>query len=136
MYLLDTNIISELRRPKPHGAVLAWFAATPETDMFLSAVTLGELQRGIEALRQRDPVRADELEAWADCLAAQPNLLPMGIPEFRLWAKLMQGRPVDLYTDAMLAATAIIHGLTMATRNIRDFSTLGVKTLNPFTFTA
>ena len=136
MYLLDTNIISELRRPKPHRAVLAWFAATPETDMFLSAVTLGEVQRGIEALRPRNPVRADELEAWADCLTAQPNLLPMGIPELRLWAKLMQGRPVDLYTDAMLAATAIVHGLTMATRNVRDFSTLGVKTLNPFTFTA
>lgn len=134
MFLLDTNVISELRRAKPHGAVLAWVAATPEEDLFLSAVTLGEIQRGIEALRPRDAAKAAELEDWADGLAAQANLLPMGVGEFRLWASLMQGRPVDIYADAMLAATAMVHGLTMVTRNERDFAGLGVEVFNPFSF--
>ena len=134
MYLLDTNVVSELRRPRPHGAVLAWITATPGADMFLSAVTLGEIQYGIEALRPRDAIRAAELEGWADGLAAQMNLLPMTDVEFRLWARLMQGRPDEVYEDAMLAATAMVHGLTMVTRNVRDFTGLGVEVFDPFGF--
>lgn len=136
MYLLDTNIVSEMRRPRPHGAVLAWISATPNEVMFLSAVTLGEIQYGVEALRPRDAAKAAVLESWADGLVAQANLLPMTDVEFRLWARLMQGQPDEIYEDAMLAATAMVHGLTMVTRNVRDFATLGAEVLNPFEFRA
>jgi predicted nucleic acid-binding protein len=134
MYLLDTNVVSELRRPRPHGGVLAWANATPDEEMFLSAVTLGEIQRGIEALRPRDAEKAAVLEGWADGLAEQANLLPMDGAAFRLWARLMQGRPEDIYEDAMLAATAMVHGMIVVTRNVRDFTGLGVEILNPFLY--
>lgn len=135
MYLLDTNVVSELRRPRPHGAVAAWVAATPSEDMFLSAVTLGEIQRGIEAMRPRDAEKAAALEGWADGLATRPNLLPMSVEAFRLWARLMQGQPDELYEDAMLAATAMVHGMTVVTRNLRDFVGLGAEVFDPFSFT-
>ena len=134
MYLLDTNVISELRRPRPHGAVLAWVAATPNEEMFLSVVTLGEIQYSIETIWPRDPAKADALEGWADDLAARPNLLAMNGEAFRLWARLMQGRPDELYEDAMLAATALVHGLMVVTRNVRDFVGMGVEVFNPFDF--
>jgi predicted nucleic acid-binding protein len=134
MYLLDTNVVSEIRRARPHGAVVAWVTDTPNEDMFLSAVTLGEIQYSIEALRPRDAEKAAELEGWADGLAARPNLLPMSVEAFRLWARLMQGRPDELCEDAMLAATALVHGLTMVTRNVRDFAGLGVEVFNPFQY--
>jgi predicted nucleic acid-binding protein len=132
MYLFDTNIVSELRRPKPHGAVLNWVAGVPSEQIFLSAVSLGEIQQGIEALRPLDPQKAASLEAWADRLAAQPNVLPMTATIFRLWAKLMRGRPDTLYEDAMLAATAITHQLVLVTRNTKDFVTFGGLLFNPF----
>lgn len=66
MYLLDTNVVSELRKPRPHGAVVAWLQSTAETDLYLSAVTLGEIQAGIELTREQDKTKAAEIEAWAD----------------------------------------------------------------------
>jgi len=132
MYLLDTNVVSELRRPKPHGAVLAWMEAVPDTSLFISAVTLGEIQRGIERTRPRDPAKAAALDAWADEIAASANVLPMIVPIFRLWAKLMHGQSDTVYEDAMLAATAITHQFTLVTRNTKDFLGFGVSLLNPF----
>ena len=134
MYLLDTNVISELRRPKPHGAVLAWLQSVADSDLHISAVSLGEIQAGIELARDQDAAKAAEIEAWADLMAGSYNVLPMDAATFRLWAKLMHRRSNTLYEDAMIAATAIRHQLKVATRNVADFSDFGVKLLNPFEF--
>lgn len=132
MYLLDTNVVSELRRPRPHGAVLAWLQSVADSDLYLSAVTLGEIQAGIEVTRAQDAAKAMEIETWADMLADSYNILPMDGPVFRVWARLMVRRSDTLYEDAMIAATAQVHGLTVVTRNIADFSAFGVELLNPF----
>ena len=132
MYLLDTNVVSELRRPKPHGAVLAWIASVDETDLHLSAVTLGEIQAGIETTRAQDTAKAAELERWLDLMAGAYNVLPMDGPAFRMWAQLMHTRSDTLYEDAMIAATARVHKLTVVTRNVADFSDFDVAVLNPF----
>lgn len=136
MYLLDTNIISELRRPKPHGAVLAWLNTVEDRDLYLSAVSLGEIQAGIELTRSQDPGKAAEIEGWVDLLAQTYNVLPMDAAAFRLWAKLMHRKSDTLYEDAMIAATARIHALTVVTRNLPDFAEFGVPLFNPFTFNA
>jgi predicted nucleic acid-binding protein len=132
MYLLDTNVVSELRRPRPHGAVVAWLQATADRDLHLSAVTLGEIQAGIELTRAQDAAKAAALEAWLERVAASYNVLPMDGAAFRAWARLMHRRSDTLYEDAMIAATALVHGLTVVTRNIADFSSFGVPLLNPF----
>jgi len=132
MYLLDTNVVSELRRPRPHGAVVAWLRKVPDSDLHLSAVTVGELQAGIEITREQDPAKAGEIEAWLDRVAETYSVLPMDARIFRSWARLMHRRSDELIEDAMIAATAQVHDLTVVTRNVRDFATLGVKTLNPF----
>jgi predicted nucleic acid-binding protein len=132
MYLLDTNVISELRRARPHGAVLAWLKSVDDADLRLSAVTLGEIQAGIEMTRKQNSARAAELEHWLDAVAGSWNVLPMDGAVFRLWAKLMHSRSDDLIEDAMIAATAKTHGLTVVTRNVRDFKVFSVKTFDPF----
>jgi hypothetical protein len=131
-YLLDTNVISEMRKLRPHGAVVAWFSTMEEARLFLSAVTLGELQAGIERTRRQDPPKARELEHWVDRLPASYNVLPMDTPCFREWARIMDGQQPDLLEDAMIAATARVHRLIVATRNERDFKQLDVRTFNPF----
>lgn len=132
MYLLDTNVVSELRRLRPHGAVVAWLEGVANEALHLSAVTLGELQAGVEITREQDPNKAAEIEAWIDDVAHTWNVLPLEARAFRAWAKLMHRRPEELMTDALIAATAIVHGLVVVTRNVRDFSSLGIETLNPF----
>jgi predicted nucleic acid-binding protein len=131
-YLLDTNVVSELRKPKPHGAVVQWVRGLREEDIFLSAVTLGELQRGIERTRRQDAAKAREIERWVDQLEDSISVVPMDGRCFREWAKLMEGTSNHLLEDAMIAATARVHGLSVATRNERDFATLNVVTINPF----
>jgi predicted nucleic acid-binding protein len=131
-FLLDTNVISELRKPKPHGAVVAWLKQLRDEQLFLSAVTLGELQAGIERTRVRDTKKALEIEFWVDQLADSIQGLPMDAQCFREWARLMSGKSDTLVEDAMIAATARVHGLTVATRKERDFAALGVTLLNPF----
>ena len=132
MYLLDTNVVSELRKQRPHGGVVAWLQSIDDAQLFLSAVTLGEIQAGIELTREQDPEKAEETEGWLELVAVAYNVLPMDAATFRAWARLMHRKSDTLYEDAMIAATAKVHGLTVATRNVNDFSTLGLEVFNPF----
>ncbi|MGO9124006.1 MAG: type II toxin-antitoxin system VapC family toxin [Terriglobales bacterium] len=131
-YLLDTNVISETRKPRPHGAVIAWLQTLPIDQIYLSAVSVGELQAGVEATHQHNPAKADEIELWMEELALSYTVLPMDVLCFREWARLMRGRSDDVLEDMMLAATARIHRLTLATRNVRDFEHVDVQLFNPF----
>ena len=132
MYLLDTNVVSELRKPRPHGAVLAWIKSVDDAQLFVSAVTLGEIQAGIELTREQDATKANEIEVWLEQVASAYNVLPMDAATFRQWARLMHKKSDTLYEDAMIAATSKVHGLTVVTRNVADFQELGLKVLNPF----
>jgi predicted nucleic acid-binding protein len=132
MYLLDTNVVSELRRLKPHPKVVAWLRSIPEAQLRLSAVTLGEIQRGIENLRGRDASKAAEIERWADKLEATCAVLPVDAGCFRAHARLMRQKPAPAYEDALIAAVAIRHGLTVVTRNVEDFGRFDAPILNPF----
>ena len=132
MFLLDTNVVSELRKVRPHGAVVAWIEGVADAELYLSAVTLGEIQAGIEITREQDPAKAADIEAWADQVGATYNVLPMDAVTFRLWAKLMHRQSDTVYEDAMIAASALVHKLTVVTRNIRDFERFQVPVFNPF----
>jgi predicted nucleic acid-binding protein len=132
VYLLDTNVVSELRKLKPHGAVLAWLNDLQDNQVRLSAVTIGELQSGVERTRRQDPGKAGEIEIWIDQLAASYQILPMDTACFREWARLMEGKSDHQLEDVMIAATARVHQLTVATRNERDFAQLDVDIVNPF----
>lgn len=134
MYLLDTNVVSEFRKRRPHGGVLAWLRSVDDRDLHLSAVTLGEIQAGIEITREQDQAKAAEIEAWANDLATTWNILPMDVAAFQEWAKLMHRRSDTLIGDAMIAATARVHGLRVVTRNVRDFKEFTVDILDPYTF--
>jgi predicted nucleic acid-binding protein len=134
LYLLDTNMVSELRRPKPHGAVLAWLASVDEKDLYLSSFSLGEIQRGIEITRQQDATKAQSLELWLDQLVDAFEVLVLDAVVMREWARMMHRQSNTLSEDAMLAATARVHGLQMITRNTADFEVLGVNCFNPFNF--
>ena len=134
MFLLDTNIVSELRRPRPHGGVLAWFRGIPDADLRIAAVTIGEIQAGIETTREQDPAKALELETWLNRVLATYDVLPLDAVAFREWARLMHRQSNTLLQDALIGAVAIANRLTVATRNVRDFERLGVKTVNPFAY--
>ena len=132
MYLLDTNVISELRKAKPHGAVLAWFHAVRPEEIAIPAVVIGEIQDGAEITRKQDQLKAAEIEAWLDYILANFSVLPMDGLIFREWARLMAGKSDELSGDAMIAATARIHRLIVVTRNVKDFAAFDVKVFNPF----
>lgn len=134
MYLLDTNVVSEMRRPRPHGAVAAWLKANANGSLRVAAVTLGELQAGVEITREQNPAKAIELEQWIERVAATFNIVAMDGGVFRHWARIQHKRSYTIAQDAIIAATAEVHGLTVATRNVRDFEKLGVRTFDPFTY--
>ncbi len=137
-YLLDTNIISELHKRKPHGGVAEWFSTLRDEQVAISAVTVLELQEGIERTRKQDAEKARELEAWVNAVETSSNILAMDGRCFRETARMMAGKHDDLFDDAMIAATARTYGLVVATRNEKDFRQLGVshpiEVFNPFKF--
>lgn len=132
-FLLDTNVVSELRKPRPHGAVLAWLQEVSDADLHLASVTIGEIQAGVELTREQDPAKAAEIEQWLVQVSCTYNILPMDGAAFRCWARLMHRQSDTLYEDAMIAAIARVHQLTVVTRNEADFSRFGVELINPFT---
>jgi toxin FitB len=133
-YLLDTNVISELRKSRPHGAVVAWLQSLAIEQIFLSPVTIGELQAGVELTRKQDAAKAHEIESWLTAVETTFAFVPMDSACFREWSRLMAGKPAALREDAMIAAAARIHGLIVATRDEKDFKHLGVEIINPFKF--
>jgi toxin FitB len=133
-YLLDTNVISELRKRKPHGAVTAWLRSLRDEDIQIPAVVIAELQDGAEITRWQNPAKASELDQWIDRIMSTFVVLPMDGSMFRDWARLMSRKSNDLAADAMIAATARVLGLTVATRNIKHFAAFGVPVFNPFTY--
>lgn len=133
MFVLDTNIVSELRRRKPHGAVVAWVERVPSLQLFIAAVTIGEIQAGIEATRESNPDKAREIERWLEEQLPVDNIIAADSAIFRTWARLMHRASDDHMIDALIAATALERGATIATRNVRDFEQFGVETFNPFT---
>jgi predicted nucleic acid-binding protein len=132
-FLLDTNVVSELRKNRPHGSVVAWRKSLPVDELAIPAVVIGEIQTGIELTRKQDPAKAAELEGWLDRVMSYYTILPMDGLIFREWARLMAGKSDDLSGDAMIAATSRIHDTVIATRNVKDFADFGVRVFNPFT---
>ena len=132
MYLLDTNLVSELRKLKPHAGVVAWIQATPEDSLYISAVTIGEIQAGIEITRRQDAEKAEEIEAWLDSVAQSYGVLSADAAVFRRCAQLMDRRANHHLENALIAATALVRGMTVATRNVDDFGPFGVPLINPF----
>jgi predicted nucleic acid-binding protein len=133
MYLLDTNVVSELRKPKPHLGVVEWVRNAPDESLYVSAVTVGEIQAGIEITREQDADKARDIENWLNEVAQTYSVLPVDATVFRRWARLMHRRPDHHLEDALIAATALERNLTVVTRNVSDFKSFAVPVLNPFT---
>ncbi|MFN3643591.1 MAG: type II toxin-antitoxin system VapC family toxin [Gemmobacter sp.] len=133
-FLIDTNIISELRKgERCDAAVAAWWAGVAEDDLWLSALVVGEIRKGVELARRRDPTKAAALEAWlGDVIAGfGDRVLPVDATVAEEWGRMNAIRPVPVI-DALLAATAKANDLTLATRNEADVAGLGAAVLNPF----
>ena len=134
MYLLDTNVVSELRRrDRGDENVMAWYASVSADELFLSVLTLGEIRKGIELIRDRDPGQADVLETWLRHMEQQHEgrILPVDAAIANAWGQMHYVRSIPV-VDGLLAATARVHGLTLVTRNVQHVQGLGVSLLNPF----
>ena len=133
-YLLDTNVIFELRKgDKCHPAVADWWARVSENELYLSTLVIGEIRKGVELARAKDPHKADVLERWLGEIASAfaDRILPIGSDVADEWGRMNAIRPIPVI-DALLAATAKAKGLTLVTRNGPDVAGLGADVLNPF----
>ena len=133
-FLLDTNVISELAKTKPNFKVIAWLGSVPSTDLFLSVITLGEIRKGIENKRAASPGDATRLEAWLTTLVLhyRSRVLPFDQDSADQWGRIMALHPTVPVEDSQLAATALQHRLTFATRNVRHIAKTGVAFVDPF----
>lgn len=133
-WLIDTNIISEVRKGARCDAnVAAWYASIDDADIYLSVLVLGEIRKGIERARPSDPAQAAALEAWLAAIVASfaDRILPVDLAVAEEWGRMSAPRPAPT-VDALLTATARVHGMTLATRNISDVADLGADVVNPF----
>jgi hypothetical protein len=133
VFLLDTDVISALRGTRSSEVVLGWAEQQRESDLYLSVVSIGELERGIAMQKRRNPAFAETLEHWAGVLISiyRERILPLDLASARRWG-LVSAAVGNSNVDLMIAATALEHGLTVVTRNVRHFAPTGVPTLNPF----
>jgi toxin FitB len=132
-FLLDTNVVSELRRPQPDPRVLSWLASTASVDLHLSVLVAGEIRRGIELLRPREPDRAARLDVWLGGLVASyaDRLIPVSALVADTWGRLSSLRPLPV-ADGLMLATAKVYGLTLVSREAPALADLGVQTFNPW----
>jgi len=133
-YLLDTNVISETRKSRADAGVMAFLSAADSAGLYLSVLTLGELRKGVAAKRRTDPSAGEQLGLWVDGIEANfaDRLLSVDVQTARLWGELSASRSLPA-VDTLIAATAIDHGLTLVTRNIRDIELTGVSLVDPWT---
>jgi predicted nucleic acid-binding protein len=133
-YLLDTNVISETRKRQPAAGVADWISATPPDQLHVSVLTLGEIVQGIARVRGRgDQSQAAALERWLREveIGFEDRVLPITLPVAAAWGRQQYRQPLPVI-DALIAATAKVHGMTVITRNVKDFELSGVQVLNPF----
>lgn len=133
-YLLDTNILSEIKKvDRAASAVQAWIKTVLEDETFVSVLAIGEIRRGIELTRRKDIVAASSLQRWLDEVSETyaARTLPITTEVADLWGRLCPTQPLPV-ADGLMAATALVHDLTLVTRNTRDFERAGVRLLNPF----
>jgi predicted nucleic acid-binding protein len=132
-YLLDTNIVSELRKPDPDATLLAWYDTVRSADLYLSVLTIGEIRRGVERLRHRDPLQAARMERWLTGLRVsyRNRIVEVDASIAEEWGRISVPDPLPV-VDGLLAASAIVLGWTLVTRNVRDVKRCGVRLLNPF----
>lgn len=133
-YLLDTNVVSELRKAAPNSHVLAWQQRHRRAEAYISALVVGEIRQGIERVRPRDPAQADVLERWLTGLvsAYRDRILPVTVDIAEEWGRLNASPQPLPVIDGLMAATAKVHRLTLVTRNVPDVARTGVTLLNPF----
>lgn len=133
-FLLDTNVISEVRKgARAHPQLVRWVEVTPAEKLFTSVIVLAEIRRGIELKRRHDRAQAALLDDWYKTMRAGlgDRVLPISEPVAETWAHLGIPDPIPLF-DGLLAATALVHGMTLVTRNVADVARSGVPTLDPF----
>jgi predicted nucleic acid-binding protein len=132
-YLLDTNVVSEVRRQRPDPGVMQWFDSVRADELYLSVMVVGDIRHGIERLARRDPDRAGVLEKWLiDLQELYGNrVVPVTAAIAELWGRLNAGDPLRV-ADGLMAATALVHGWTFVTRNTADVARTGVRLINPF----
>jgi toxin FitB len=132
-YLLDTNVVSELRRRRPNREVVRWIEDAPTTSLFLSVLVVGEIRQGVERLRSRDSIQAGLLEEWLEGLRRDftDRILPVTTPVAEAWGRLVAPAPLPV-VDALIAATALVHGLTLVTRDTGALERTGVPLLDPW----
>jgi hypothetical protein len=132
-FLLDTNVVSEIRKKTPDPGVSAWFASVPADELFMSVLVVGEIRQGIERLARRDPAQAEIFEQWLSRLVDNygDRIVPITAPVAEAWGRLNVPDPVPV-VDGLMAATALVHGWTLVTRNGGDVTSTGVRSLDPF----
>lgn len=133
-WLLDSNVLAELRKgPRAHPSVIAWFTSIDEADLFTSVLVLGEARRGVESIRRRDAVAAQALDQWLLRLREtfSDRVLPVDEEIADRWGAMNVPDPIPA-VDGLLAATAVVHDLTLVTRNVRDVERTGARVFNPF----